>query len=76
MSRKEYIEVVSGFSSYGLILTDLIWKNQKNYSIDRVLHTCRCRDDGKLVTRHTVLIGGKQKYIFQEDESKWYVKVD
>lgn len=75
MSRKEKVEVIACLSSYDLVLTELIWKHNKHYPIERVLHTCKCVDNGMSVIRHTVLIDGKQKYIFQDENNNWYVNV-
>jgi len=75
MSKKEYVEVILCFNSYGLVPAELIWKHKTHYSIDRVIHTCKCIDSGRPVLRHTVLIGGKQKYIYCDENNRWYVNV-
>lgn len=74
MEKKENVQTISTFSQTGLILDEIIWRGTKHYPIERLLHVCTCIDDGKQVLRHTVLIGGKQRYLYQ-DRDQWYVKV-
>lgn len=74
MEKKENVQIISTFSQTGLILDEIIWRGTKHYPIERLLHVCTCIDNGKEVLRHAVLIGGKQKYIYQ-DQNRWYVKI-
>lgn len=74
MEKKEYVQTTSVFGQGGLVLNEIIWRGTIHYPIERLLHVCTCIDNGKEVLRHAVLIGGKQKYLYQ-DHDKWYVKI-
>lgn len=74
MDRKEFVEVIFVFSPHGFVIDEIIWRKTTHYLVERLIHVCTCVDEGKEVLRHTVLIGGKQKYLYQDDD-KWYIKV-
>lgn len=48
------------------------WKDGRRWDIERVLHTCRSPDLSFEGIRYTVLIGGTEKYLYQND-MRWYV---
>lgn len=50
------------------------WPDGREWSVDRVLHTCRSPDGEFTGTRYTVLISGMEKYLYR-DYATWYVLV-
>jgi len=50
----------------------VIWKDGRVWEVERVLHTCRSSDRSFEGIRYTVLIGGKEKYLYYS-EPEWYV---
>lgn len=50
----------------------LVWKDGRQWEIERVLHTCRSPDQSFEGIRYTVLIGGVEKYLYQT-KCGWYV---
>ena len=53
----------------------LIWENGISYPIDRVLHVTPAASlkVGGRGIRYTVIIGGKQRFLYQED-GRWFVE--
>lgn len=75
MSKKEYVKVKATFGTSGLIPSSVVWSENRQFEIERVLHICSSLDDGDMVRRYTVLIKGKQKYLYQDKNDRWYVNV-
>ncbi len=50
----------------------IVWGDGRVWEIERVLHTCRSSDRSFEGIRYTVLIGGKEKYLYYS-EPEWYV---
>lgn len=75
LSKIENVEVQSELDENGyLCLCCLVWKKKKLYKIERVIHICKYQDEGNNVLRYTVLIDGKQKYLYKHNDS-WYVRI-
>lgn len=49
------------------------WPDGRKWEIERVLHTCRSPDMSFTGIRYTVLICGMEKYLYRDDENRWYV---
>ena len=74
LSKIENVEVQSELDKNGqMCLCGLVWKKKKLYKIERVIHICKYQDEGNNVLRYTVLIDGKQKYLYNHNNS-WYVR--
>lgn len=76
MARKVYVKVNADFSTDGAILPRYItWINGHRYEITRILQSVRAASTkvGGCGIRYTVMIEGKERYIFR-DEDKWFVE--
>ena len=82
---KVYVDVEASFSTDGLMLPRMItWEDGVTYEIDRVLNICQApaMRAGGQGDRYTVMIGGKQTYLFFERAAeiagpivgKWFVE--
>lgn len=74
--RKAYVSVNVDVDEHGAIHPRLIrWSNGRNFPIDRVMYKCRAvsRKVGGGGIRYTVMIAGKESYLFQEG-AKWFVE--
>ena len=64
--RKVYVPVNLDVDAEGNIRPRLIrWIDGRVYEIDRLKHKCRAR--------YTVMIGGHESFLYNEDE-KWFVE--
>ena len=55
----------------------LFWSDDRQFSIDRVKFIERkpCNSGGVLPKRYTVVINGKQKYLYYEQKNeRWFVE--
>lgn len=84
-TAKVYVDVTASFDSEGLMLPRAImWEDGSVYEIDRVTGICQApaRKAGGQGDRYTVLIGGKQTYLFFERDpeiagpivGRWFVE--
>lgn len=74
--RKAYVAVNVDIDEEGTLYPRLIrWENGAVFRIDRILYKCRASSQkvGGGGIRYTVLIHGKESYLFQEG-SKWFVE--
>lgn len=74
--RKAYVSVNVDVDIEGNLLPRLIrWPGSIIFQIDQILYKCRASSQkvGGGGIRYTVLIRGKQSYLFQEG-SKWFVE--
>lgn len=74
--RKAYVSVNVDVDIEGDLLPRLIrWPGGIIFQIDQILYKCRASSQkvGGGGIRYTVLIRGKQSYLFQEG-SKWFVE--
>ena len=58
-----------------IILHKIYWRDNREWNIRRVLHTCQSADGEFAGTRYTVLIGNAERYLYR-DNTTWYVLVD
>ena len=78
MSRKVYVEVAAVFSPEGQILPRQIrWEDGTLFTVDRVVDIRRAAATkaGGCGLRYTVRIGGRQTYLFL-DEDRWFVEAN
>lgn len=74
--RKVYVPVNLDVDAEGNIRPRLIrWIDGRVYEIDRLKHKCRAASTkvGGCGIRYTVMIGGHESFLFNEDE-KWFVE--
>lgn len=72
---KEYVDMEVAFTSEGALIPKKIrLKDGREWTIDRLVHTCEVGQVGGKYEgiRYTVLIGGAEKYIY-ERHGRWYV---
>lgn len=52
------------------------WEDGRKFEIDRLIHRCRAAATkvGGTGIRYTVSICGKQTYLFDEENGKWFVE--
>ena len=78
MGRKVYVEVAAIFSPEGQILPRQIrWEDGTVFAVDRVVDIRRAAalKAGGCGLRYTVRIGGRQTYLFL-DEDRWFVEAN
>jgi len=74
--RKVYVAVTLKVDKHGNICPlSIAWENGQIYEIDRLKLTCKAVSlkIGGGGTRYTVIICGKERYLFQEG-NKWFVE--
>ena len=74
--RKAYVSVNVDVDEEGCVHPRYIrWENGLIFQIDQILHKCRAASKkvGGGGIRYTVLIRGRESYLFQEG-SKWFVE--
>ena len=47
----------------------IVWKDQKKYLIQRIVHICQPED---LIFRYTILVGGEMRHLFY-DGKEWRI---
>ena len=75
--EKVYVGVIAEFTPDGkLIPKTIIWKDDEKFDIDKVISADRRASTkaGGVGMRYECLIGGHIKYIFYEDDNKWFVE--
>ena len=75
--RKVYVEVRARHLTDGTCRPESIkFENDEVYEIDRVKHCCRAASTkvGGTGLRYTVMICGKETYLFDEENGKWFVE--
>ena len=76
MSRKVFVKVTASFDTDGRITPlSLEWEDGRLYTIDRITDLRRAASlkAGGMGLRYTVIINGKQSYLFYEG-TKWFVE--
>ena len=75
--RKVYVEVRARHLIDGTCRPETIkFENDEVYEIDRVKQCCRAASTkvGGTGLRYTVMICGKETYLFDEENWKWFVE--
>ena len=78
MSRRIYVEVTAVFTPEGQILPQQIrWEDGSLFPIDRVtdIRKAAATKAGGCGLRYTIRIGGRQTYLFL-DEDRWFVEAN
>lgn len=74
--RKVYVDVYVVMQKDGMVRPRrFLWEDGSAYNIDRILHIVPAASTkvGGRGMRYTVMIEGKEKYIFREDD-KWFIE--
>ena len=75
--RKVYVTVNADFSPEGDCHPNSItFEDGQLYEIDRVLHSCRAASTkvGGTGIRYTILIFGRETFLFNERNGRWFVE--
>lgn len=75
--RKVYVEVRARHLIDGTCRPESIkFENDEVYEIDRVKQCCRAASTkvGGTGLRYTVMVCGKETYLFDEENGKWFVE--
>lgn len=76
MAQKVYVKVNADFSEEGeLRPRSITWMDGRIYEIVRILHKVRAASTkvGGCGIRYTVVIDGKERFLFRE-EDRWFVE--
>ncbi len=76
MAQKVYVKVNADFSEEGeLRPRSITWVDGRIYEIMRILHKVRATSTkvGGCGIRYTVVIDGKERFLFRE-EDRWFVE--
>lgn len=75
--RKVYVEVLLRVMRDGSPRpVEIVWEDGRSYEVQRVLQIVRAAATkaGGQGTRYTVEIGGRQRYLFEDMDRKWFVE--
>lgn len=75
--KKEYVEVVVTHKTDGTAWPNSIrFRDEGIFEVDRVLNRCRASSTrvGGTGIRYTVQICGKEAFLYDEQNGKWYVE--
>lgn len=75
--RKVYVEVEVTHRPDGTARPNIIkFENGEKYEIDRVIRKCRAASTkvGGNGIRYTVQINGRETFLFDEENGKWFVE--
>lgn len=76
--RKEYVEVVVTHKADGTARPNSIrFRDERLFEIDKVLYRCRAASTraGGTGIRYTVQIRGKEAFLYDEQNGRWFVEV-
>jgi hypothetical protein len=74
MNNTVYVTVVTRSDTDGNVCpVHIQWHDGRGWDIEKILYTRSRRISAGTEIRYTVLIGGKEKYLFRLRE-KWYVQ--
>lgn len=74
--RKVYVDILLKNDKKGsLIPLKIKWEDGKIFDVDKVIHVCNAASTrvGGCGVRYTVMICGKETYLFHEDD-RWFVE--
>lgn len=76
MAQRINVEVIARFDLEGCIVPlEIIWEGGRIFPVDRVINSQRAASlkAGGQGTRYTILVGGRQAYLFFENPL-WFVE--
>ena len=77
MEYKTYVSVTVHFTAQGLMIPSSIeWEDGRVYEIDKILDVrpAASLKAGGVGRRYTCRICGKERYLWLEDDGKWFVE--
>ncbi len=76
--EKVYVDVEAIFRDGCLVPTSVIWVDGRKYEIDRVTDCRRAASlkGGGAGIRYTCRISGQEKYLFYEENNRWFMEVE
>lgn len=76
--EKVYVDVEAIFKDGCLIPTSVIWVDGRKYLIDKVIECRRAASlkAGGAGIRYTCRIAGQIKYLFYEENNRWFMEVE
>ncbi|MBQ4551422.1 MAG: hypothetical protein IKM26_00165 [Clostridia bacterium] len=76
MFTRTYVQVIATFNEDGSITPHALTFHDQQFIIDRVLdrRPAAATKAGGQGMRYTVRIGGKQTYIFLDEQQRWFVE--
>lgn len=75
--RKVYVAVTAEHQTDGTCRPKSIkFEDGRVYEIDRVKYRCRAASTkvGGTGLRYTIMVGGKETYLFDEENGRWFVE--
>ncbi len=76
--EKVYVPVIVIFTEDGKVIPRaIVWEDRIIYEIDRVIDQRRCASlkAGGVGIRFTIKVRGKERYLYYEDNGKWFLEV-
>lgn len=76
--EKVYVPVTAYFREDGVMFPREIYWEDRVYQIDRLTDCRRCASlkVGGIGLRYTCLIRGQKKYLYYEENGRWFLEVD
>lgn len=74
---KIYIDVLAEFTKDGILRPkEIIWEDGRHFEVDKILDTRRVASlkAGGVGIRYTCRINGRDKYIYYEENNRWFVE--
>lgn len=74
---KIYVNVLAEFTKDGVLKPrEIIWEDGRHFEVDKILDRRQAASlkAGGVGIRYTCRINGQDKYVFYEDNNKWFVE--
>ena len=74
---KVYVHVLAEFTKEGVLRPkEIIWDDGRHFEIDKIIDTRQAASlkAGGAGIRYTCKINGREKYVFYEENYKWFVE--
>lgn len=76
-ANKVYVDVNADFLKEGMLIPkSFIWEDDVRYEISRVTDVRRAASlkAGGVGQRYTCIVGGREIYLFYEDNNQWFME--
>lgn len=74
---KIYVAVLAEFTKEGTLKPrEIIWEDGRHFEVDKIIDARQAVSlkAGGIGIRYTCRINGREKYIFYEDNNRWFVE--
>lgn len=74
---KKYVEILAKFEPSGRLMPlEIIWDDGRKFEIDKIVEIRRAASfkAGGAGLRYKCMICGKERFLFLEDNSRWFVE--